>query len=185
MSYPIPYSLTAQQLFLLLRKEREEPASGYLSPQQGLLPLLLPSTGRPRLISPLRLYSSSILPSQEPLLSNLSFTPDSLSPAFKHIFPEALSRSDDFFLSIPHESQEIGELFLFPITTLNWPLSILPPNHPVLSKLKPHPLPSPTSHSFHPNENLYSWLNSLPLQFLSTMLTRMYTMQIILGLLCP
>lgn len=65
--------------------------------QPGLLPLLLPSTRRPRLFSPLRLYSSSIPPSQESLLSNLYFTPDSLSPAFKHISSEALLRCDDFF----------------------------------------------------------------------------------------
>lgn len=137
-----------QQLFLPLSAEhRGAPALGPPIPQPGLLPLPFPSMRRPRLISPLRLYSSSVLPSQESLLSslsppNLSLTPDSLSPAFKHL-PQQPSQEVTIFFS-QYSINLRRQLSLFPVTTPNPPLPILPANLPVLSKLKPALAPGVT-----------------------------------------
>lgn len=86
-----------QQLLLPPSSRRKKSTSlGPPIPQPGLVPLLLPSNRV--LISPLRCYSPSILPSQEPLLSNLYFTPDSSPPALN---------------MLPHKpSQEVSICFL-------------------------------------------------------------------------
>lgn len=103
ISYPIPNSPTLSQFSLPYSRRERSTSLWPRVPQPSLLPLPLPSTRR--LLSPVRLYSPSILPSQEPLLSNLSFTSDSLSPAFKHACPVAISRSGCFLLPVPHISQ--------------------------------------------------------------------------------
>lgn len=140
ISYPVPNSraLSSCSHFLISEK-REAPASDHLPHSLACSPSHCPLRGG---FSPVRLYSPSIIPSQESLLSKLSFTPDSSSPAFKHASPEAISRRDYSCLSVPHKSkgQEVGkQQSSSPIATPN-----LPPPIP----LKPHPLLSPLSTNF-------------------------------------
>lgn len=74
---------------LFQKREKHQPLASY--------PTAQPAPPPTALYEEAYLSSKPLQPSQEPLFSNFSFTSDSLSPAFKHASPVAISRRGCFF----------------------------------------------------------------------------------------